>query len=227
MTRACRERVDGAPRDAGMTLIEVLVAMTIFGLLSSLLLGFALATSRASEDTKGVATVGEEARLGMERFTRELRQASAVTHVTPPGVDGHLNEFTVSIYDGTDCPDVPDELTYTWDPATHRLLMKATGEDTPLLATKVTSFELALNSSSWQYDANGDGTTTWQELDASSIGDHVPGNFDSAELRHIDMVGIRITTTMGSHEVHYETNVDLRNQDPDGPDGEETLTCAP
>lgn len=213
-------------RDAGMTLIEVLVAMVLFGLFSSLLLGLALAVSRAGDDIRSRATVGEEARLGMERMTRELRQASAISAVTLPhaGSDETLLTAMVDL-DGDGCialsaPDPADveRITYTWNPDSDELLVQVSGFDSPLLATKVTEFDLELDSSSWRYDgALGgvpDGTTTWQEIDASAIGDHNQNNFTSVELANIDLIRLTITTADGGHELQYTTRVDLRNQRP-------------
>jgi hypothetical protein len=113
----------------------------------------------------------------------------------------------------------PEEVTYTWDPSARYLTLTAViggvARSERLLATKVSEFNLRLNSSSWQYDADQNGTTTWREIDASSVGDKNPGNFTSAELEHIDLVGLSITATDGSHDVEYATDVDLRNQSSD------------
>jgi prepilin-type N-terminal cleavage/methylation domain-containing protein len=211
--------------EAGFTLIELLVAMGIFGILATILLGLAISSSGVADDTRQLATVGDESRLGMERMTRELREAARIADVVLPTSTGSgPTRFTLwADFDANGCinraaPD-PEELTYTWDPSTRYLTLSAVIAGVPqterLLATKVSQFSLRLNSSSWQYDANQDGTTTWQEIDASSIGDRNQGNFTSAELEHIDLVGLSITATDGSHDVDYATDVDLRNQHPD------------
>ncbi len=224
MTDRWAQSARRARRDAGVTLVEVLVAMTVFGVLGTLLLGLGLATSRANDDVRSVSNVGEEARLGMERIARELRQTSAVSAVSLPQHAGDPTSFTVWIdLDGNHCiatsgpdPVKVEQITYRWDPGTSQLTMTASGFDSPLLATRVTAFGLDLDSSSWQYDTgpNGvpDGVTTWQEIDDSSIGDHNPTHFSSAELSNIDLIGLRVTTTDHGHAVNYTTRVDLRNQ---------------
>ena len=213
--------------DAGATLVEILVAMTVFGVISTLLLGLGLATSRAHDDIRALGTVGEEARLGMERMTRELRQAEAVVAAELPETGAPTTSLTVWIdLDGDRCirttapkdTDV-EQITYRWSPDTRELTMTASGSDSPLLATTVTSFTLELDSSSWQYDTSGpngkpDGITTWQEIDASSIGDHNSAHFSQVEYRNIDMVGLTVTTEEDGHAVTYTTRVDLRNQHP-------------
>lgn len=219
------------PRDAGMTLVEVLISMTLFAVLGSLLLGLGMITSRANDDVRGLASVGEEARLGMERITRELRQASAVAAVSLPVTANDPTRLTIMVdLDGNGCistsaadPAQVEKITYTWKPSTDELLMEVDGYGSPLLATKVTDLDLDLDSSSWQYDADHDGTTTWEEIDASSIGNHNPVSFSGVELTNIDLIRLTITTTDGSHTLQYTTRVDLRNQHPN----EEATTCSP
>jgi type II secretory pathway pseudopilin PulG len=208
-----------------LTLVELLVAMGLFGIVATILLGLAISSSRVADDTRQLATVGDESRLGMERMTRELREAARIADVVlPTSAGAGPTRFTLwADFDGNGCINRgaadPEEVTYTWDPSARYLILSAVINGVPhterLLATKVSQFSLRLNSSSWQYDADQDGTTTWVEIDASSVGDRNPGNFTPAELEHIDLVGLSITATDGSHDVKYATDVDLRNQSPD------------
>lgn len=207
--------------DAGMTLIEVLVAMGLFGVLGSLLLGLALSTSRTTTDTRTLANVNEESRLAMERMTRELRQANAITAAQlPPSATTALTFWTD--FNGNGSQDLgaadPEVLTYRWNPATSRLTLTAndasgTAVTRPVLAANVSSFTLDLRSSKWQYDTNADGATTWQELDASGppVG-NANALPDGPELNNIDLVVITMTVLDGAHAQTYTTKVDLRNR---------------
>jgi hypothetical protein len=172
--------------------------------------------------------VGDESRLGMERMTRELREAAKIAAVTLPSVSNPNGPTTFTLWadfnsDGciSRAAADPEELTYTWDPSTQYLTQTAMVGATPrtsrILATKVSSFALTLNSSAWQYDAtpSDNAPTTWEELDDSSIGDRNRTNFTNTELEYIDLVGLSITTTNRSHNVDYAAQVDLRNQNPD------------
>lgn len=210
--------------DGGFTLVELLVAMGLFAVLCTILLGLAISSSGVADDTRRLATVGDESRLGMERMTRELREAARIEDVVLPTGGSASTRFTLwADFNANGCIDPgatdPEELTYTWDPVTQYLTLSAVIGGTPhserLLATKVSSFELRLNSSAWQYDADHDGTTTWQEIDSSSIGDHNALSFTDAELEQIDLIGVSIRATDGSHSMSYATDVDLRNQNPD------------
>src|SRR3546814_12863401 len=75
ITLANNTREPAAARtDEGSTLIEVLVAISLFTVLGALLLGFAISTGKVTDDTRSMTRVSEETRLAMERLTRELRQ---------------------------------------------------------------------------------------------------------------------------------------------------------
>jgi prepilin-type N-terminal cleavage/methylation domain-containing protein len=210
-----------SPRDRGVSLVEVLVAMGLFGILGTLLLGLALSTSRTSEDTQSLTRLNEESRLAMERMTRELRQASEVVaaQFAPPAATTALTFWTD--FDGDGAVDTtaadPEVLTYRWNPASDRLTLTAndaagTSITRPVLAANVSSFELELRSSSWEYDADGDGTTTWQELDAAAFPGTVAGTPDAQELQLVDSVALSMTVLDGERAQTYRTQVDLRNQ---------------
>lgn len=217
-----QDAVDGPePRDAGISLVEVLVGMGLFALVGTLLLGLALSTSRVTDDTRALANVGEESRLAMERMTRELRQASTITAVQLPPASTTAVTFWTD-FNGNGVQELnaadPEVLTYRWNPATSRLTLTAndaggTAITRPVMAASVSDFTLGLRSSKWQYDTNGDGATTWQELDAAAA---PVGNAnsapDSVELTHIDLVELSMTVLDGARAQTYTTKVDLRNR---------------
>jgi type II secretory pathway pseudopilin PulG len=225
------------PRDAGTSLVEVLVAIGLFGLLGTILLSLALSTANVTENTRQIASVGEESRLAVERMTRELRQATRLKDVHLPASPNDQTRFTLwADFNGTKCIDAlsvdPEVLTYIWDPTSQKLTLTATVPDASghpetltelVLAAKVTTFTLDLNSSAWQYDENQDGTTTWQEINESSIGDSNGANFTEAELERIDLVRLSVTATDGDHAVTISSRVNLRNQNQDY----EMLPCTP
>lgn len=213
------------PRDRGVTLVEVLVAMGLFSLLGTLLLGLAVSTSKVTDDTRMLTNVNEESRLAMERLTRELRQASAITAVHLPATASATDTTALTFwtdFDGDTVRDLnaadPEVLTYRWDPVTSGLTLtvndaSGTAVTRPVLAAIVSEFTLGLQSSKWQYDANADGTTTWQELDAAGApvgnGNGAP---DGPELDNIDLVAVSLTVLDGAHAQRYRTMVDLRNR---------------
>ena len=217
--------VDGTAerRDSGLGLVELIVAIGLFGVLTTILLGFAISTSQVTDDTRQLANVREESQLAMERMTRELRQAQEIR-----SVDTELKGFTFwTDFDGNTFagydPSDPEILAYRWDSATKQLTLTAKdaagapiGDPLPVLAAKVSTFTIQFRSSSWEYDSDGNGTTTWEELDnaLAPVGNQ-NSKPDAAELKFIDLVGVTMTVTDGSHQITYETQVDLRNQNQD------------
>ena len=210
------------PRDAGMSLVEVLVAMGLFGVLGTLLLGLALSTSKVTDDVRTLANVNEESRIAMERLTRELRQANQITAVRLPTTPTDTTALTFwTDFDGNGVQDLnaadPEVLTYRWNPVTSRLTLtvndaSGTATTRPVLAATVSRFTLNLRSSRWQHDADGNGETTWQELDALAAGGNGNGMPDGAELDRIDQVGLELTVLDGARAQTYATRVDLRNR---------------
>jgi prepilin-type N-terminal cleavage/methylation domain-containing protein len=223
--RTCLARDE---RDDGFSLVEVLVAMGLFSLIGTLLLGLALSTSRVTGDIRTTTNVNEESRLAMERMGRELRQANTITAVHLPTTATDTTSLTFwADFDGDGARDLnaadPEVLTYQWDPVTSRLTLTAndaggTAVTRPVLAASVSSLTFGLRSSKWQYDGAvpgqpADGMTTWQELDRAGSpvgnGNGVP---DGPELDNIDLVAVTMTVQDGIRAQTYSTQIDLRNR---------------
>ena len=210
-------------RDQGVSMVEVLVAIGLFSVLGTVLLGFALSTSRVADDTRQLANINEESRLAMERLTRELRQANAVLSAQLPASATDTTAFTFwTDFNGNGAQDLnaadPEILTYRWNPASRRLTLTAndasgTAITRPVLAANVSNFSVELRSSLWEYDGDANGITTWQEIDAAGtpVG-NANSTPDGPELERIDLVAISISVLDGTHEQTYRTQVDLRNQ---------------
>jgi type II secretory pathway pseudopilin PulG len=211
------------PRDSGASLVEVLVGMGLFAVLGTLLLGLALSTSQVTTDVRSLTNVNEESRMAMERLTRELRQARQITDVSLPATSTDTTAITFwTDFNANDAKDLnaadPEVLTYRWNPVTSRLTLTVNDADgtattRPVLAATVSDFTLLLRSSQWQYDADGDGETTWQELDAVAAGGNANGAPDTTELDNIDLVGLQLTVLDDARAQTYTTRVDLRNRD--------------
>jgi prepilin-type N-terminal cleavage/methylation domain-containing protein len=228
--------------DGGFTLVELLVAMALFSVLSTVLVSTLASTSKALTVTRSTVGINEGARLTFNRMSRELREARSIDNVgfspcggsapvaCPSGVTGSVptsltfeddfNGNGVIDSSGSD----PEVLTYCWDYTNRRILLTPhlpTSSDCsdpdalPVLTTDVESFTLDLRSSLWQYDSNADGHTTWQELDAAPLSAGVGnqnGTLDSIELRNIDSVVITMTVFKGPRRQLYRTQVNLRNR---------------
>lgn len=208
-----------APRDEGFTMVEMLVSMALFAVLGTVLLGFSLGSARVADGVQSATDVTEEARLATERMTRELRQAEGLSGAVVS--DGRVVAMTIQVdFDGSGTIDTtavdPEVLTYRWLEDEERLTLTANGDLTrPVLAGGVELVDIRLRSSQWIYDgadaSEPDGTTTWQELDASSIGNR-NGQPDAAELPFIDLVSVELVVRDGDTSRRFTVQADMRNR---------------
>ena len=220
MTHRIRRLVARLHDDKGFTLIELLVATALFTLLSGLMFTVVTTGARVVNTSRKYNDLNEEARVMLNRMSREIREAKAITAVSNPGSAVGVNRsLTFSVdFDGdgaieANAPD-PEVLTYRYDAAARRVTLTAGGATYAVLAANVTSFQLNFTSSAgYLYDSSpADGTTTWQELDADTTG--VVGNRNGildVELLHIDSVTIGFTVLDRPHQQDYRTTIDLRN----------------
>lgn len=225
------------PTDAGVTLIELLVTIMLMGIVGTLSITAAVSAQRASDTNRLVNDLNEEARLGLNRLSRELREAKSIVSVTNPSGPGYVVDQDVSItfevdFNGNGVIEPtaadPEQLTYTWDASEKQLVLIAASGTYPVLAGNVEEFRLDLSTSRWTFDgttaatglgvcgttttATKDGTVQWWEVDGHPSLD--PGNCNGvldAELAVIDSVAIELRVLEGARQQTYRTQVDLRN----------------
>lgn len=219
--------------EAGFTLVEMLVAMVVFSVVMSIAMATVMASRRSVQQTKQLDDANEEARLALNRIARELRQAKEINNFVlyttgAYGTAGYGKEITFGVDfngDGTIDPNAVDAelLTYRYVPdatGNGQILLEANDAagnpvSQPVLAGHVSDFHFELYSSLWVCDTNGDGRTTWKELDTNIAAacPHPDNNntLDANELRSIDSVVIDFTVFEGSHRQDYRTQVNLRN----------------
>jgi prepilin-type N-terminal cleavage/methylation domain-containing protein len=245
IARICAAR---SARDAGFTLVEMLVAIVLMGVFGSVLLSVVLGARNSATATQSSQDLNEEARNALNRMARELRQATALIAVRNPDGAAYSTSNITSVtfsadFNGDGCingvmpsptptptptcvandPNTPEILTYCWDPsASVRQLYLIPGQLTgstcqvtgamPILAGQVTAFKLSYRSNIYLADANGDGITTWSELDAAGPPFGNQDNTLDSELSSIDSIVIDLTVAAnGAHTQSYTTQVDLRN----------------
>jgi prepilin-type N-terminal cleavage/methylation domain-containing protein len=220
--------------DQGFTLVEVLVAMGLFLMLMSMIMLMVTAASRATQDTRQFTNINEQARIAVERLSRELRQAKEIQAVTLPSGGNQDVEIKFGVdFDNSGTVDVvtadPEVLTYHYIKGSEKLTLTANNpsgnpETRPILSEEVSDFELKLRSSLWQYDGcrtgdpvgdpkgAKDGVTDWTELDTLCGGGNGNGVLDPYDLNRIDLVEITLSVLEGPHRQTYQTQVSLRNR---------------
>lgn len=116
-----------------------------------------------------------------------------------------------------------ETVRYTYDADTHELYVETPLVSPPvkeILLTNVTDMSFEYRSSELWLDWNGDGTTTWEEIDqASTHGATGVGNNNGVldvEIPDIDIVSISVTVTPeGAAPKTYTELVELRNHKSD------------
>src|SRR3954447_8590139 len=106
--------------DAGFTLVELMVAIGIFLMLTTMIMTSVLSISHATTDVRQFTNINEQARIAVERLTRELRQAKEIRAVTLPVVTGGDTAITIGVdFNGSgqvqDVVADPEVLTYRYD----------------------------------------------------------------------------------------------------------------
>jgi prepilin-type N-terminal cleavage/methylation domain-containing protein len=210
-------------RDAGFTMIELLVAMALLVTVGSLMIGAVLGARSVSDDARMNSELTADVRRAMERLVRELRQAGTIDQVDLPATPTSSTAITFwADFDEDGVRDIdaadPEVLTYRYTPGRGLLTLtvndaSGTAVTTPILADNVTGFTLDLRSSQWQYDRNADGVVGWEELDqaAGGVGNQ-NGRPDGAELARIDSVVINVSVFRDGRRQQYRTQVDFRNR---------------
>lgn len=222
----------------GYTIVEVLVAMVVFGIVSTGLYQVLFAQAGVADRTRSISRISDEARLGFNRMVRDVREADAIAWVSPSG-----NQLTINVnYDGDSYYQNPntdgdDEiLTYTYDPIKQEITIcnatvhtSCNSATTEVLMAGVKTIGAApvftFTSSNLEYDwGNGaggppDGVTTWQEIDEASDPTHnifgVGNNndtLDAAELPFLNTVSFAIRQSDGGRETDFYSRVQMRNK---------------
>lgn len=221
--------------EAGYSLIEMLVAMSVFAVLSTSLYLVLFQTTRGATKARDIAKISQKARIGFTRLVRDTRQGSVIT-------SGDDNSYTVEVdFDGDGAIDASganpqgdyEVLTYRFqesdgtvristDPSVAgEVLMR--GVDCLRRSNGNCYPAFDYGSGHLEYDWNSDGVTTWQELDtASTHGVVGVGNnntvLDEGELPYISDVSISLrlkgdtNTTFASGSTDFASVAQLRNQ---------------
>lgn len=197
----------------GYSLVEVLVSLFIFSIISVGFIGVMMSGARSTDVTRRNVRLSEEARLGLNRIVRDVREAG---WIALPGnqAAAAYTSFTVKTdYDGNGAyansagPAGTAEsnyevVTYTYDSATKSITVTADGFPAetlikgvePIGATPVFSF----TSNRLEFDGNQDGVTTMTEISDPCSWGGTSTNLDSA-----------CNTTLTDKELAYLTNFSL------------------
>ena len=86
--------------ESGFSLVELLVAMTIFSLLMAILTGLFITIMNQANDNLGRQRAVEQARLGLSQIDRQIRSGNLIIDpgLDGPGVSGVPKNYSLRIY---------------------------------------------------------------------------------------------------------------------------------
>jgi prepilin-type N-terminal cleavage/methylation domain-containing protein len=149
---------DRAGRQGGFTMIEVLVAMGILTVIMAGMLTFLLGMSRNWQSNQDAVDALDNARIGLNRMTRELRQSTNVTAATAESVT-----FMVDFGDGTETITLRYQEGDGTEPGQVWRESSAAAGDS-ILIDRVDDALFEFYGSDYRCDSSGDGIVTYAEL---------------------------------------------------------------
>ena len=235
-----RGRRRGFVQCAGYTLIEMMVAIIMFALISVATAFLLTAALRGQADLRRTAADAQEARALLSVITRDLRSAfvvtgSSSTYFVATGADsGPILQFTslasrlMPEPTGTGSSDpyssliMPQsgtvQISYDYDPDTMVLSRVATtlpgGESYPESGLPDWILSRRVQSLSFTFvDADGNTRNEWNFQNAASeVGGEVSGSYDTTMPVRVD---VELELTQGTAEsVLFRTSIALANAEP-------------
>jgi prepilin-type N-terminal cleavage/methylation domain-containing protein len=209
--------------EAGYTLIEILVAITLFSVVSIGFYQVMIQTVRGSETTRTVANIAEESRLGFNRMLRDAREADSLDAAD-------ATSFTIWVdynANGTRDYTSDEEVRYTYSSGAGTITLASLNAASNVLSSAVlmsgveavdaTVDVFDFTSNRLEYDYNPvDGITTWEEIDTPptgvvGVGDR-DGTLDSAELTYLSNIQIRFNVRINNRATEFYGEAQLRNR---------------
>jgi prepilin-type N-terminal cleavage/methylation domain-containing protein len=222
----------------GFSLVEILVAIALFSVLSVGFYQVMLAQARTADTTRSISRIADEARLGFNRMIREVREADNITHVS-----ADKNQFTIQInYNGDSfyTTAAHEILTFTYDPVAETISMcsalthtACTSSNTAILMAGVDQvtettpvFTFAGNNLEWDwYGPTGtgsppDGVVSWEEIDEASdvtthnvvgVGDN-DDVLDAPEFPYLSTIKFALQGEDGARATTFYATVQMRNK---------------
>ncbi len=155
-----------AGRQAGFTLIEILVTLLVLSVIMAAMFGFLWAMSGYWKKGQNTADMTQNARLGLNRMTRELSQAAQVTVAEPGRVS-----FSVNFNDSSGWQTV----TYGFAPGGNGApgtvwRMSSTNMQQVTLISDVSRAAFSYFGNDYKCDADNDAVVTLADINQSCGG---------------------------------------------------------
>lgn len=187
--------------ESGFTLVEVLVAFAMFSVLSISFYAVVFGAVRGSGTSRSVAKVSEEARLGLNRMVRDTREAERIVDLDITAASASYS-IRVDFNRDRDSSDAGEEEEFVYTAATEEITLN--GDVLVRGVEKIPGTEIfSFSSNLLEYDANGDGVATYDEVFAAEGGDVFP---------YLSNVTFAIAVTEDDQRTNFRTEAQLRNR---------------
>ncbi len=207
-------------RDAGeegFSLVETLVAVLVFSVVSVAFLQVLISQQRGVDMTRTVTRLTDEARLGFNRMIRDAREGDALSAASPTSFTVKVNYDGNGVYENPTASGVYEILTYAYDPAAATITLNGSVLMTNVypIAPGVDIFTYSSNN--LEYDWGGDGLVTWLDVDKAvsyghaGVGDN-SGTLTSAEVRHLTSIAFALKIGSGNQAVPFYAKTQMRNR---------------
>ena len=215
-------------REDGFTLIELLITMALLSAVSVGFYSVMFAGTESSRDTRSVARISEEARLGLNRIIRDTREAQAFRTISLPmdttwgaaespapgpqafriWVDFNADRSFLA-YPSTTLAGDYEDLTYSYHPESQTIRLNGEvliGGVTPIPGQDMFSY----SSHRLEYDLNPvDGVVTPAELQAAQAS----GAFLLSPIwENYSDVRFAFNITNGGQTTPFTSEVQMRNR---------------
>ena len=213
-------------RDAegGFSLIEVLVAISLFAIISIGFYSVMFAGVGGGNTTRSLVRISGEARAGFNRMVRDTREAERIDAASPTSYNVKVDFNNDGFFHNPNLNGDYEDLTYSYNSAdqtirlNNNVLMSGV---TPVngVVFNYTSNILEYDWGSGPLGASGlpDGVTTWGELDVApskgvtGVGNQ-NGQLDSAELPFISGVVYSVRVSHDGRSSNFFAEAELRNR---------------
>lgn len=207
--------------EAGMTLIEILVSISLFMVVTVGFYQVLFSGTRGTDTAQNVAQISQEARLGFNRMIRDTREASALEVPSSTSYRVKIDFNGDGIYKNPDPADptaLPDFeiLQFTYVDAADEIRLN--GETLiagvePIGARPI--FDYGSNFLEYDWDRNG--VTSWQEIDAAvahgvtGIGNN-NGALDGTEADLLSSVIFSFRVVVNDRSSEFFSEAQIRNR---------------